>query len=168
VCECEALQTRQDSWIEEVRTYVEHQETPMHALAALLKERGLGQARLGIEKKFLAADYVEELAAWLPHATILAADRIFDHARAIKASDEVDALRDAAVATEHAIRAAFEAARPGDTETKVSDDIASDWRAQPRTRRSLQALARCAHGDGCRSAPGRASLRSPPHRRARP
>ena len=95
----------------------------MRALADLLIERGLGQGRVGIEKEFLAAGYVEELAGCLPDAAIVAGDHIFQAARAIKTTEEIDIMRKAARATELAILQAFEAAKPGDTEKKVSDDI---------------------------------------------
>ena len=50
----------------------------MRALAAHLEERGYRAARIGIEKRFLAAGYVEELAGLLPEATLVAADQVFD------------------------------------------------------------------------------------------
>jgi len=123
VCECEARQMRSDSWIEDVQTYVEFQTTPMRALADLLDERGLGKGRVGIEKKFLATGYAEELAGCLPDAEIVAGDHIFQAARAVKTTEEITIMRKAARATERAILRAFEAAKPGDTEKKVSDDI---------------------------------------------
>ena len=73
VCYCEEQQTADDSWITDIRTYLEYQELPMRALAEYLKERGFNAARIGIEKRFLAAIYVEQLAALLPEATLVGA-----------------------------------------------------------------------------------------------
>jgi len=123
VCEAEVLQTRQDSWIEDIRTYVEFSKTPMQAIAEWLIERGLAAGRIGIETLFLAAGYAEELAGLLPEATILPADGVFQRARAIKTPREIELMRYAAEATERAILAAFSAAKPGDTEKSVSDRI---------------------------------------------
>ncbi len=123
VCYCEELQTREDSWITDIDTYLEFQETPMGALAEHLRQRGLGGARIGIEKSFLAARYVEALAEAMPEATLVGGDRVFDAARAIKTPDEVEILTSSAQATETALMNAFEAARPEDTEKKVADDM---------------------------------------------
>jgi len=123
ICEGEVLQVRQESWIEDIRTYVEFAKTPMSAVAEWLIDHGLAAGRIGIEKLFLAAGYAEELAGLLPNATILAADDVFQRARAIKTPEEITLMRYAAESTERAIYEAFSAAKPGDTEKKVSDRI---------------------------------------------
>jgi Xaa-Pro aminopeptidase len=123
VCEAEVVQTRQDSWIEDIRTYVEFAKTPMQAVAKWLTEHDLAAGRVGIEKGFLAAGHAEELAGLLPRATILAADAVFQHARSIKTPEEIERMHEAARATERAILDAFRAARPGHTEKSVSDHI---------------------------------------------
>ena len=123
VCYCEEDQTRQDSWITDIQIYLEFQESPTSVLAELLKERGFGAARIGIEKQFLAACYVEELAALLPEATWVGADRIFDTARAIKTDAEIALMSEAAGLTEQAILESFQAASPGDTEKEMADGL---------------------------------------------
>lgn len=55
LCYCEEQQTRQESWITDIDTYLEFKQRPMHALAAHLEERGYRVARIGIEKCSLAA-----------------------------------------------------------------------------------------------------------------
>ncbi len=132
VCLHESLQTHRDSWITDIRTYVEFEEEPIPALATLLRELGYAEACIGIEKRFLAVGYAEQLAAALPRATINAADCVFDRARAVKSACEIDILKKAARSTETAILGAFQAARPGDTEKRVADDL---------TRRLLEAGA---------------------------
>lgn len=97
----------------------------MHALAEFLKERGFGSARIGVEKHFLAAIYVEELAASLPEATLVEAGHVFDAARAIKTPAEIAILTEAATRTEKAILASFQAAKLGDIEKKMADDLSS-------------------------------------------
>lgn len=123
VCEAEAVQARQDSWIEDIRTYVEFSKTPMQAIAEWLRDRELASGRIGIEAKFLAAGYAEELAELLPDATIAAGDDVFQRARAVKTPEEIERMRHAALSTERAINDAFRAARPGDAEKSVSDRI---------------------------------------------
>jgi Xaa-Pro dipeptidase len=123
VCLPEAKQVRQDSWISDLRTYVEFKEDPMVVLAQLLAELGLSNGRIGIESLFLAVTYERQLATALPGATITAADGVFDRARAVKTQTEIDILSAAARATEIAIYEAFSAARPGDTEKQLADDV---------------------------------------------
>ena len=123
VCFPEAKQTRQDSWISDIRTYVEFKEDPIVVLAALLSELGFGRGRIGIESRFLAVAYERRLASALPDATLAPADGAFDRARAIKTPAEINILSAAARNTVTAIHDAFRAARPGNTEKQVADDV---------------------------------------------
>jgi len=125
VCYCEELQTRQDSWIGEIHVYHEFQESPMEVLARLLKEQGWGRARIGVEKRFLAGVYLEELEALLPEATVLAGDWVFDQARSLKTPQEIEILRAAGLETERAILESFSRSRPGDSEKEVANRIST-------------------------------------------
>jgi len=125
VCYCEERQTVDDSWITDIRTYLEFHESPMRALAEYLKERGFHTARIGIEKRFLATIYVEQLAALLPEATLVGADGVFDEARAIKTPAEIKILAEAGRRTEEAIQATFQSARPGHSEKRMADDLST-------------------------------------------
>ncbi len=97
----------------------------MEVLARLLKEQGWSRSRIGVEKKFLAGRYLEELAAFLPEATVLAGDRVFDEARSLKTTREIEILRAAALETERAILESFSRSRPGDSEKEVADRIST-------------------------------------------
>ena len=125
VCYCEELQTRRDSWIREIHTYREFHESPMEVLARLLKDQGWGGSRIGVEKRFLVGHYLEELAASLPEANLLAGDRAFDQARSLKTPQEVEILGTAALATERAILESFSESYPGDSEKEVADRIST-------------------------------------------
>ena len=125
VCYCEELQTRQDSWITDLDTYLEFAESPLRAVAEHLRARGLGAARIGIEERFLAAEYARELASLLPDAAVVGADRLFDEARAIKTSAEIELMADAARRTERAILETLQAAAPGDTEQQMATGLST-------------------------------------------
>ena len=125
VCLPEARQIRQDTWISEIRTYVEFEDDPLVVLAQLLVELGFSTARVGIEQRFLAVAYEQRLAAALPQAALADADGAFDRARSVKTPTEIEILSAAARHTEAAIHEAFQAARPGDTEKQVADDLTS-------------------------------------------
>ncbi len=123
VCYCEERQMRQDSWITDIRTYLEFREHPMTALAEALMEMGLSKADIGIERHFLTAADVDRLGRDLPQARLRGADRLFDQVRAVKTPDELEILTRGACVTEGAIQATFQAARPGQSEKAVADDL---------------------------------------------
>jgi len=123
VCYLEEPQTRQDSWITDIHTYLEYKESPLQTLADLLKKKGFGTARIGIELNFLAARYVQELAVLLPEATLVRADPVFEATRAIKTSTEIQILSEAALHTEMAIVEAFQAAKSGHSEKMVANNL---------------------------------------------
>ena len=123
VCYCEERQMRQDSWITDIRTYLEFREHPMTALAETLKEMGLSKSDIGIERHFLTSADVDRLGQELPQARLLGADRLLDRVRAVKTPAELEILTRAASLTEAAIQATFQAARPGQSEKTVADDL---------------------------------------------
>jgi Xaa-Pro aminopeptidase len=123
VCNIEESLTKQDSWVRDVRAYVERKEHPVDALAAALREKGWHRGRLGYEARFLPVAQFERLRAALPEATLIPADDVITAVRAVKTSKEVERIQHAARVTERAIAEAFASARPGDTEKSVNDRI---------------------------------------------
>ncbi len=121
ICGIEESMARAETWVEDVRTYVEFKESPVAALARTLRDLGLDKARLGIEMEYLAAKYYQELLRELPQARFEAADLMMEKVRAIKTPTEQQLLGRAARMTEKAIANAFAAARVGDTEKSVAD-----------------------------------------------
>jgi len=119
VCNIEESLSRDESWIKDVRSYVEFAQSPVSLLVEVLKEKGLADGRIGIEKRHLTAIYFEELVEALPKAKIGAGDKVFEHARSIKTPGEIERYREAGLATERAMLEAFQEARPGDTERAV-------------------------------------------------
>jgi Xaa-Pro dipeptidase len=116
VCNIEESLARQESWIADVRSYVEFAESPMHALAEILKEKGLAQGHIGIEGRRLGAAYYQELNDALPKARLGICDWLFNHVRSIKTEGEIQRFAEAGRATERAIADAFRQAKVGDTE----------------------------------------------------
>ena len=122
-CYSEEKMLRTDSWISDIRIYREHHESPISVLAQYLHERELSTSRIGLEKHFLAAGYLDELESALPNALLADADPILDYARAIKTLEEQALLIQAARTTEEAILSTFQSARPGDTEKEMADAL---------------------------------------------
>lgn len=117
-------QTKRYSWVEDVRTYIEFHESPMKMVAAVLEEKGLAKARVGVEKKYITAAYFEDLQSRLSGATLLPCDGVFDNARMVKTAPEIQRMRLAARGTDEAISRALAAARPGDPEHRLARTMA--------------------------------------------
>lgn len=119
VCAVEAHQARDESWIPDIRTYVEFQTSPVALLADVMREKGLLGARVGIELGYLSARYFAELQALAPGVTWVDSEPFFDRARVLKAAHEIDQLREAAVATEKAMLEVYTSIRPGEPERSM-------------------------------------------------
>lgn len=123
VCIHEEPQTRKDSRIQNIYAYFEFEETPIEALDRVLRSMGLESAKVGLEVRFLAALYYEELKTRLPNVTFAAADTLLSGLRAVKTPEEVALLEAVALLTDRAVGAAFESAHPGDSERAVAITI---------------------------------------------
>jgi Xaa-Pro aminopeptidase len=141
VCTNEEVQARKESWIQEVRGYVEYQQSPMQLLADALREVGAASGRVALEKWFLSVAYFEELSRLLPDAEFVDARPLFNQVRAIKTADEIRRLESACGVTDRSIRKAFEAARPGMTEKQVGALLTTELIAGGAQALALQVLA---------------------------
>ncbi|MBI2201684.1 MAG: aminopeptidase P family protein, partial [Armatimonadetes bacterium] len=123
ICQIEESLTRHDSWVHDIRPYVLFQTKPMDLMAQVIREKGFARGRLGIEKRYIRAEYLAELARALPEARIDGCDDLFDRARAVKTPGEIRRLTDAAVATETAIERSLAATRLGCTERELAERL---------------------------------------------
>jgi Xaa-Pro aminopeptidase len=112
---------RRESWVEDQVVWTEHVETPVEALAAELAKRGVGEARIGIELRYLAAAYFGELQDRAPGAQFVDCERLLNRSRMVKTPEEIELMARNAVAAERAIWAGFMFARAGTTERQLAD-----------------------------------------------
>jgi Xaa-Pro aminopeptidase len=119
VCNIEESLAQKQTWIKDLRLYVEHAETPIEKLIEVLNERGLNDKRVGIEERYLTAEYYHELVENSP-ATFVRADEAMERARAIKTPGEIRRIQDAFIKTDEAIHEAWTSSRAGDTEAQVA------------------------------------------------
>jgi len=122
----EEVTARQRTWIKDVRVYRGGEWEPLKPVefvADVLKERGLGKARIGIELFDMQALCVDHLRNLLPAAEFVDSQPVFDKLRSVKSPEELRLLSDANMATAKAITVAFEMARPGDTERDIAKDM---------------------------------------------
>jgi Xaa-Pro aminopeptidase len=126
VCEIEESLARAESWIKDIRSYIEFKDSPIDFLVDVIREKKLDNANIGIEKDYLAIEYYERLHNRLPNVKFTDCQPIFEELRMIKDKEEIELLSFAAKATRKAIDAAFLATKEGDTEKDLANRIRSN------------------------------------------
>ena len=121
VCNIEESLARAEGSVADVRTYVEHAESPMSRVVQVLNERGFDRLRIGIERSYLPARAFDELHRGVPQADLVGADALIESVRAVKTEAETSRIADAFRRTEAAIREAWGRSAAGDTEKTVAD-----------------------------------------------
>jgi ectoine hydrolase len=100
--------------------WAEFSDDAMQVLATLLKQLGLGQARIGIELGYLPASDFARLQGIMPAAVFLGCDHIFARLRQLKTRQEIDLLRKLSRIADQATTGAISAVVPGDTEMDIA------------------------------------------------
>ena len=91
--------------------------------AALLRRRGLGGARVGIEAAYLPAEAFLALRAELPGAELVDAAGVLEELRAVKSAEELELIRRAASANVDAMLATFQAVEAGQTTAEIAERL---------------------------------------------
>jgi Xaa-Pro dipeptidase len=125
ICTIEEAQVRRDSRISDIRGYTEFATSPTETIAEVLREKGLDRGRVGIEMRVLSAHYYQELRELLPEVSFEPADKLLDRVRMIKTPEEIALLERAALATDRAIRSAYEIGDVGISDKVVADALAN-------------------------------------------
>jgi len=112
-----------DSWVERVVLYEAYVDSAWAKLTDVLKECGLGNAKVGFEKDYFSAAHWEEIRKGAPKMQMVECTALMDRVRWIKTDDEVALIRRAADLLDDAYLEAFGRIKPGDTERKVHADI---------------------------------------------
>ncbi len=110
---------KKESWIEDIRTYIEFRRSPIDLLAEVLREKGLDKSRVGIEKRFLMAHYYEELKNLLPFMEIIDSSDMLEEVRAVRLPHHIEIIGRVNRLTEETVWAAWGQTHPGDTEREV-------------------------------------------------
>lgn len=98
---------------------------PMQDLAAHLKARGLGKARIGVEMEnyYYSAKAHAVLTEEMPEATLVDATALVNWQRLIKSEDEIAFIRKAARISDRVIQTAIDRAGPGVRKNDLVADI---------------------------------------------
>lgn len=126
VCNIEEPQTRAETFLSDVRSYFEFRQSPVNVLADVLEEIGAGSGKIGIETRYLSANYLQEMQSKLPAASIGSCDAIFDEARVVKTPEEIALLVHAARSTEKALLSTYAGTSEGDTEYSLVERLSTN------------------------------------------
>lgn len=106
----------------EIRSFGSEEEM-FHGFRDVLREHGLSNATIALEKNFFDAALYEVFKAHiLPDARVVPAGPVLSRLRMLKEPAEVECLRDAARVAEAGMVAAVRAIRPGVRETDVAGE----------------------------------------------
>jgi Xaa-Pro aminopeptidase len=119
VCKAEESLCRQDSWVKDIRTYVEFQELPTTLLGRTLKDMGLSKGRIGIDLGYLRAKYFRELQDASPDAEFIAADAILADIYQRKTPHLIQQMHQAAANADRAIQDTLNSPIVGRTEREI-------------------------------------------------
>lgn len=120
LCRVEEGYVRQESWIDDIRTYKEFVTSPVDVLADTLDEFGLARSRVGIETEYLGMRYYQALMTRLPELHLEPCEDLFAQARMIKSQRERDILTAGFRGTEKALMEAYTGTRVGDSERDMA------------------------------------------------
>jgi Xaa-Pro aminopeptidase len=122
----EEVTARENTWIDDLRIYEGGEWESLKAikfLSEVIKDKNLEDNILGLELLDMPGYWLDHLRELLPSTGIVDAKPIFDELRAVKSPEELKLLAKANMSTAKAITAAFEIARPGDTEKEIARNM---------------------------------------------
>ncbi len=123
VASVEFNQAKANARIQDIRSYNEFQQDPMAVIADMLREFGAAGGRIGVEIDFLPGRHWESLQRHLPGARWVDAEKVFDHLRSVKTTEEIAALSSIGQVVNAAHRKAAESARTGWSEIQLGQTI---------------------------------------------
>jgi len=118
---------REASAVRDARCYDISTTDPIDVVRGILDQAGVGAGRIGVEKlafTLLPAQW-ERLQAGMPGATFVESSLLVAELRLVKSDQEIAFQRRAAQMADYAMRAAFEAMRPGMSEIELSGVVAA-------------------------------------------
>lgn len=109
------IEKRQYRLMREVKT----ERTQTEALLKALEERGLTDARIGLDEKNLSPQEFDHFKSALPQAKIVPGHHIFRMIRMVKTDEAIEKLRKAALINQKGMEAVLKALRVGITEREL-------------------------------------------------
>ena len=149
----EVEHAKTESWVPNLREYVEFTQHPIDVLADVLSEHGVDRGRVGVEMLFMSTKEYEILQRRCPSAQLIDADPVFQRLRAVKTPEEFQLLSELALTTVRAIRSGLQGARVGDAEIEIAERIKAAARAMGMSQWSHLNLASGPNAQAARHEP---------------
>jgi ectoine hydrolase len=119
----EAPLVQSQSRLDSVTAYEEFVEDPIEVIASSLNERGLADARVGIETTYLSVADHETLTRALPRARLRPIDELLSTMRMVKTRSEIEAIRAIGAAADRIATECVAQVHAGDTERDLANLI---------------------------------------------
>ena len=123
VCGIEESLVRDESWIADIRPYVEFIDEPVDVLADDLRRMGLANGRVGMDLAYMPATSRDRLQALLPGLDVVDTTEAVAAVRAIKTPAEVELMETTTRQTHRAIVEGLASSRVGDTDREIANRI---------------------------------------------
>ena len=104
----------------ELRVWGEFTDSPMGALAGLLRDLAVADGAIGLEMDYLPAGDFARLRELLPQARFIPAEKLYDRLRQLKTGEELDLLRRLSRIADEAIGEAYASVQAGMTEMDLA------------------------------------------------
>jgi Xaa-Pro aminopeptidase len=117
---------KEGTWIKDVRVLDKEpfgRKSWYEYLAEVLKEKGVVEGTIGIEKDVCIVSTFEKLKSVLPQAQFKGADEVFQLARIVKEPEEISLIKESVLIAEAGLKAGMEAARIGVLESEVQKTV---------------------------------------------
>ena len=119
----EAPLVRSQSRLDDVTAYEEFVDHPVEVIAASLRDRGLGESRIGVETGYLShADY-GLLRSSLPGAELAPVDELWEDMRLVKTGAEIERIRTIGQAAQRITEECVGLIGPGSSERELGNLI---------------------------------------------
>ena len=125
----EAPLVREQTRLGRVTAYREFVDDPVDVIAASLRERGLADARIGIETTYLSHAAWQRLQGALPDAALRPVDDLLARLRVLKTPQEIDTIRRIGVAAQQIHEECVALVGAGSTERELANLITERYHA---------------------------------------
>lgn len=115
--------------LDRMTTYREFEEDAVTTAAASLRERGLGDARIGVEATYLPKASFDLLEESLPGAQLVAIDDLLAEVRSIKTPEEVSTIADIGSEAQRIGEECLGLLSTGETEAMLGETITQRYEA---------------------------------------
>jgi Xaa-Pro dipeptidase len=123
VCKIEESLCRQDSWVDDVRTYVEFEELPTALLARTLRDLGLSAAKIGIDLDYIRDKFFSELVQEAPSVNFVSADALLRQMQVRKPYQLIERMAEAATRIGVCIDEAMVKGAIGKSERHIRNEV---------------------------------------------